>query len=143
MRWWVGAYLTVALACTAAWLLLDHRLAEETGLRRQVWLTSDFAGAPFINDFSHGATLDFLDEDLRLPRCFFSARWQGYWYVPSSQFVILHVEADDYADVWVDGELRFERSTGGGHAASVWTPASTNYASTTSSTVARPIFRCS
>ena len=109
-RWWGAACLAVALACTIAWLLLDQRLAEQTGLRRQVWLTGDFEGAPFINDVSSGATLDFLEDDPRLPREFFSARWQGYWYVPSSQFVILHVEADDYADVWIDGELRFARS---------------------------------
>ena len=92
-RGWVVAYLAVALAGTVAWLLLGQRLAEQTGLRRQVWLTGDFEGAPFINDLSPGATLDFLDDDARLPRRFFSARWQGYWYVPSSQIVTLHVDA--------------------------------------------------
>ena len=109
-RWW-AAYLTVALACTAAWLALDRRLAEQTGLRRQVWIANDFQGVPFRSDVSSGADLAFLDEDPRLPREFFSVRWQGYWYVPSSEFVILHVEADDYADIWIDGELRFERTT--------------------------------
>ena len=109
--WWVAAYLAVALSCTAAWLLLDQRLAEQTGLRRQVWLTSDFEGAPLINDVSPGATLDFLDEDPRLPRRFFSARWRGYWYVPTSRSVTLQVVADDYADIWIAGELRFNRST--------------------------------
>ena len=108
--WWVAAYLAVALSCTAAWLLLDQRLAKQTGLLRQVWLTDDFEGVPFINDLSPGATLDFLDDDARLPRRFFSARWQGYWYVPSSQFVTLHVDADDYANIWIDGELRFVKS---------------------------------
>ena len=103
--------MTVALACTGAWLLLDQQLAEQTGLRRQVWLTGDFEGAPFINDLSPGATLEFLDDDARLPRRFFSARWQGYWYVPSSQFITLHVDADDYAAIWIDGELRFAWST--------------------------------
>ena len=111
MRLWVATCLTVALTITGAWLLLDQRLAKQTGLRRQVWLTGDFEGAPFINDLSPGATLDFLDDDARLPRWFFSARWQGYWYVPSSQFVALHVDADDYADIWIDGELRFAKST--------------------------------
>ena len=110
-RRWVTAYLAVALAGTTAWLLLDQRLAEQTGLRRQVWLTGDFQGVPTINDVSPGATLDFLDDDPRLPHEFFSARWQGYWYVTSSQSGILHVEADDYADIWIDDELRFERST--------------------------------
>ena len=67
-RGWVVAYLAVALAGTVVWLLLGQRLAEQTGLRRQVWLTGDFEGAPFINDLSPGATLDFLDDDARLPR---------------------------------------------------------------------------
>ena len=110
-RWWVAAYLAVTLVCTTGWLILSQQLAEQTGLRRQVWLTGDFEGAPFLNDLSPGATLDFLDADARLPRQFFSARWQGYWYVPSSQFVTLHVDADDYADIWIDGELRFAKST--------------------------------
>ena len=98
-RGWVTAYLAVALAGTTAWLLLDQRLAEQTGLRRQVWLTGDFQGVPAINDVDPGATFDFLDDDPRLPREFFSARWQGYWYVTSSQSGILHVEADDSADI--------------------------------------------
>ena len=110
-RLWVATCLTVALTSTGAWLLLDQRLAKQTGLRRQVWLTGDFEGVPFINDLSPGATLDFLDDDARLPRQFFSARWHGYWYVPSSQSVTLHVNADDYADIWIDGELRFAKST--------------------------------
>ena len=109
-RLWVATCLTVALTTTGAWLLLDQRLAKQTGLRRQVWLTGDFEGAPFINDLSPGATLDFLDDDARLPRRFFSARWEGYWYTPSSQFVTLQVDADDYAKIWIDGELRFAGS---------------------------------
>ena len=110
-RGWVAAYLAVALAGSIVWLLLDQRLAEQTGLRRQVWLAGDFEGAPFINDISPDATLDFLEDDPRLPREFFTARWTGYWYVPSSQFVVLHVGADDYADIWIDGELPFAKST--------------------------------
>ena len=110
-RGWMVTCLAVALAGTVAWLLLDQRLAEQTGLRRQVWLAGDFEGAPFINDISPDATLDFLDDDARLPRRFFSARWQGYWYVPSRRSVTLQVDADDYADIWIDGELQFARST--------------------------------
>ena len=110
MRLWVATYLTVALTSTGAWLLVDQRLAKQMGLRRQVWLTSDFEGVPFRIDVDPGATLTFLEDDPRLPRRFFSARWEGYWYTPSSQFVTLQVDADDYADVWIDGELRFARS---------------------------------
>ena len=110
-RWWVAAYVAVTLVCTTGWLILSQRLAEQTGLRRQVWLVNDFQGTPVINDVAHEPTLDFLDDDLRLPREFISARWHGYWYVPSRQSFTLHVHADDYADIWIDGELRFNRSS--------------------------------
>ena len=49
-RWWVAAYLAVTLVCTTGWLILSQRLAEQTGLRRQVWLVNDFQGTPVIND---------------------------------------------------------------------------------------------
>ena len=110
-RWWVAAYLAVTLVCTTGWLILSQRLAEQTGLSRQVWLANDFQGIPVINDVAREPTLDFLDDDPRLPREFISARWRGYWYVPSSRSFTLHVEADDYADIWIDGEQRFARSS--------------------------------
>ena len=110
-RWWIAAYLAVTFVCTTGWLVLGQRLAEETGLRRQVWLANDFQGAPVIDDVARSATLDFLDDDPRLPREFISARWHGYWYVPSRQSFTLHVYADDYADIWIDREQRFARSS--------------------------------
>ena len=109
-RWWVAAYLAVTLVCTTGWLILSQRLAEQTGLHRQVWLANDFQGIPVINDVAREPTLDFLDDDPRLPRRFISARWRGYWYVPSRRSFTLHVVADDYADVWIDGE-RVARSS--------------------------------
>ena len=93
------------------WLILSQRLAEQTGLRRQVWLANDFQGTPVINDVAREPALDFLVDDPRLPREFISARWRGYWYVPSRRSFTLHVEADDYADIWIDGEQRFARSS--------------------------------
>ena len=110
-RWWIAAYLAVTLVFTTGWLILSQRLAEQTGLRRQVWLVNDFQGTPVINDVAREPTLDFLDDDPRLPREFISARWRGYWYVPSRRSFTLHVEADDYADIWIDGEQRFARSS--------------------------------
>ena len=104
------AYLLLTLTCTATWLLLGQRLAEQSGLRRQVWLSSDFQGVPFINDISPGAGLEFLDDDPRLPRELFSARWLGYWYVSTDQSVFFRVDADDYVDIWIDGELVFPKS---------------------------------
>ena len=82
----------------------------QTGLRRQVWLANDFQGAPVISDVAHTTALDFLDDDPRLPPDFISARWHGYWCVPSRQSFTLHVHADDYADIWIDGKQRFARS---------------------------------
>ena len=110
-RWWVAAYLAVTLVCTTGWLIFSQRLAEQTGLRRQVWLVNDFQGTPVINDVAREPTLDFLADYPRLPREFISARWRGYWYVPSSRSLTLHVEADDYADIWIDGEQRFAQSS--------------------------------
>ena len=120
-RWWVAAYLAVTLVCTTGWLILSQRLAEQTGLRRlandfqgtpsSTTLANDFQGAPIINDVAREPTLDFLVDDPRLPREFISARWRGYWYVPSRRSFTLHVEADDYADIWIDGEQRFARSS--------------------------------
>ena len=49
--WWVAAYIAVTLVCTAGWLFLGQRLAEQTGLRRQVWLANDFQGVPFIRTY--------------------------------------------------------------------------------------------
>ena len=101
----------MTFVCTTGWLILGQRLAEQTGLRRQVWLANDFQGTPVIDDIARSATLDFLDDDRRLPREFISARWRGYWYVPSRQSFTMHVYADDYADIWIDREQRFARSS--------------------------------
>ena len=109
-RWWITAYLAVTLVCTTGWLILGQRLAEQTGLRRQVWLANDFRGTPVINDIAREPALDFLDDDPRLPRRFISARWRGYWYVPSHRSFTLHVVADDYADIRIDG-ARIARSS--------------------------------
>ena len=76
-----------------------------------MWLANDFQGPPVINDVAREPALDFLVNDPRLPREFISARWHGYWYLPSSRSFTLHVEADDYADIWIDGEQRFARSS--------------------------------
>ena len=105
------AYVAVVLSCTIIWLFLSAWMADQAGLRRQVWVANDFPGAPVTNDISPRVTLDFLDDDPRLPRQFFSARWRGYWYVPNSQSVTVHVQADDYLDIWIDGTHHFARSS--------------------------------
>ena len=108
--WWgIGAYGAAALACTAAWLVLGPQVAERTGLRRELFLASDFAGRPFRDEVSENISLDFLDDDERLPRRHFSVRWRGYWYVPDGGQVEIHGEGDDWLSVHVDGELALRR----------------------------------
>ena len=105
------AYVAVVLTSTVTWLLLSAWMADRTGLRRQVWVANDFPGAPVTSDISPRVTLDFLDDDPRLPREFFSARWRGYWYLPDGQSITVQVQADDYLDLWIDGTRHFTGSS--------------------------------
>ena len=106
----MAAYLAVTLVCTTGWLILSQRLAEQTGLCRQVWLVNDFQGTPVINDVAREPTLDFLDDDRRLPRRFFSVRWSGFWYLPDDTDIGLHGAGDDRLDVWIDDVLVIRRT---------------------------------
>ena len=109
LRWGIGAYGATALACTAAWLVIGPQVAEQTGLRRELFLANDFAGRPFRDEVSENISLDFLDDDERLPRRHFSVRWRGYWYVPDRGPVEIYGTGDDWLTVHVDGELVLRR----------------------------------
>ena len=108
-RWGIGGYATLALACTAAWLLLGSQAAERNGLRRELFLVNGFVGQPFRQEVSEGISLDFLHDDERLPRQRFGVRWRGYWYVPDDGPIVIHGEGDDWLTVHVDGELVLRR----------------------------------
>ena len=110
-RWLVAVSVALTLLCTAGWLILDQRLAQQTGLRRQVWLTNNFQDAPVISDVTRAVTLDFLDNDPRLPRRFFSARWSGFWYLPDDADIELHGDGDDRLNVWIDDVLVIRRTS--------------------------------
>ena len=107
------AYAAIAVALTGLFLILEERLSERTGLRRQVFANTSFTGTPLAADVSPDVSLDFLDDDPTLPRRFFSARWLGFWYVPESGVVELRGAGDDRLDVWLDGELVIRRSPPG------------------------------
>ncbi|MXY23729.1 MAG: hypothetical protein F4Y45_04300 [Acidobacteria bacterium] len=107
-RWSIGAYGTIALACTTAWLVIGPQAAERTGLRRELFLGNGFEGAPFRDEVSENISLDFLAEDERLRR-YFSVRWRGYWYVPESGPLQIHGAGDDWLNVYIDGELVLQR----------------------------------
>ncbi|MXZ71398.1 MAG: hypothetical protein F4Z04_07825 [Acidobacteria bacterium] len=108
LRWGLGAYGAVALACTAAWLIVGPQAAERTGLRRELFLGNGFAGQPFRDEVSENISLDFLAEDERLRR-YFSVRWRGYWYVPESGPLEIHGAGDDWLNIYIDGDLVLRR----------------------------------
>ena len=101
--------MAVALACTAAWLVLGPQAAERTGLQRELFLANRFAGPPLRSEVSDGISLDFLDEDTRFPRQRFSVRWHGYWYVPEGGPIAIHGVGDDWLNVHIDGESVLRR----------------------------------
>ena len=107
--WGIGAYGVAVLACTAAWLVIGPQAAEQTGLRRELFLVNRFAGPPLRTEVSDGISLDFLDEDERFPRRHFSARWRGYWYVPDGGSIAIHGAGDDWLSLHIDGELVLRR----------------------------------
>ena len=78
-------------------------------LRRELYLSNQLCGAPFRQAVSQGISLDFLDDDGRLPRERFSVRWRGYWYVPDDGPIVIHGEGDDWLNVHIDGELVLRR----------------------------------
>ena len=111
MKWCAAIYVTVSVALTASFLLLNANLAKRTGVNRVMYPESGFTSAPLFADVSQDITLDFLNEIPGLPRRFFSVRWEGYWYVPETRPFTLHGAGDDRLDVWVDGELVIRRQS--------------------------------
>ena len=105
-----GVYATLAVVLTASLLVLGGRAAELNGLHRQVFPEVGFRGAPLVDDISRDVTLDFLHDDSTLPRRFFSARWQGFWYLAQATDLELHREGDDRLEVWVDDEVVIGRT---------------------------------
>ena len=105
----VGAYAVLAVALSAVLLTLQTHTADLSGLQRRVYPGVGFAGEPLLDDFNPDVTLGFLDDDPALPRQFFSARWQGFWYVPEAGDYDIHGSGDDRLDVWIDGVLVIRR----------------------------------
>ena len=106
----IGTYAALTVIVTVSLLVFGPRAAERTGLHRQVFPEIGFRGTPLLDDISSGVTLDILDEDPTLPQRFFSARWQGFWYLPEATDLELHGEGDDRLDVWIDDELVIRRT---------------------------------
>ena len=104
------AVASVTVVVTVLSLVLSARADELTGLARQVYPETGFAGAPVLDGISPDVDLGFLDEYPTLPRRFFSARWHGFWYLPKGAAVELLGEGDDRLDVRVDGALVIRRT---------------------------------
>ena len=104
------AVAAVTVVVTVLSLVLSARANELTGLARQVYPETGFAGAPVLDGISPDVDLGFLDEYPTLPRRFFSARWHGFWYLPKGAAVELLGAGDDRLDVRVDGALVIRRT---------------------------------
>ena len=68
------AVAAVTVVVTVLSLVLSARADELTGLARQVYPETGFAGAPVLDGISPDVDLGFLDEDPTLPRSASSAR---------------------------------------------------------------------
>ena len=66
----VAGYAVAVAALAALLIVLGGALAERTGANRQVYPSVGFSGVPVLADFGSDVSLDFLDDDLNLPRRF-------------------------------------------------------------------------
>ena len=105
-----AGYAALTVALTGLLFVLEERVSERAGLRRQIYGSVGFDGVPLVADVSPDVSLDFLDNDPAMPRRFFSARWSGYWYLPESGAIELRGAGDDRLDVWLNGELVIRRT---------------------------------
>ncbi|MYD70505.1 MAG: hypothetical protein F4W89_07155 [Acidobacteria bacterium] len=109
-RVFATVYAAITVVLSVLLLALEAGLAERAGLRRLVFPGVEFAGTPVLDDISSDVALDFLEDDPTLPRRFFSARWQGFLYLPEPAVLELYGAGDDRLEVWIDGDLVIRRT---------------------------------
>ena len=118
-RWWLTrrgltaatAYLLVAVGLSALAAALDPRFQTVRGLTLSFYDNAVFEGEPVFQQTTTAINLVFLEERPDLPRRFFSARWEGVWYVAHAQTIDLHVGGDDRVVVSLDGRTVHERNS--------------------------------
>ena len=106
--WLLVGSVTLAVALTVVYSILQAILSERTGLRQQVWQLSERTrdeGALLVDDITPAPELDFLQRTSELPRRFFRVSWSGYWYFPQAQQIDVYGAADDRIEVWIDDRL--------------------------------------
>ena len=81
----------------------DRRQRSKPGCDANSFCRMTSSGGPLREEVSESMSLDFLHDDMRLPRRFFSARWRGYWYMPDGALLEIHGAGDDWLTVHVDG----------------------------------------
>src|SRR3972149_10924514 len=99
--------LLAALTASVLWAGLRAGVATPTGLVRTVF------GAvgerePLHETRTHDVDLSFMTAP-HMPRSFFSARWHGIWQSDRAGRYALHLGADDWARLTIDGEVLLER----------------------------------
>ena len=76
---------------------------------------------PVIQRLTRHVDLDFLEEDSGLPRRYFSARWVGFWHVPTAGEMDVYAAADDAVEIRLDGAVILQRNADVGLATEVTT----------------------
>lgn len=103
----VRGSLLVALIAGLAWGVLRTLAWTPEGFTRTVYADIGFNGER-REELARSPGLEFMARP-HMPRRFFSARWQGVWVLSRSGDVDLHLGADDWARLLVDGEPVLER----------------------------------
>lgn len=95
--------LFAAVTLTVVWVLLRLAAGTPTGLTRTTYARNGWIDPPVERARTDRIDLDFASKP-HAPRRFFSARWQGVWYLDRDGAYDLHLSADDWARLAIDGE---------------------------------------
>ncbi len=107
-------YVGVALALTAASVLLNRTIAPQAGLVRSFYPQPSFTGPPSAKAVTPDLTLDFVERTPGLPKRHFSVLWAGFWFLREADTVDVYAGADDSAEVFIDRHLVLRRGPGVG-----------------------------
>src|SRR3972149_8326786 len=107
--------LLAALTASVLWAGLRAGGATPPGRVRAV-LGAVGEREPLHETRTHDVDLSFMTAP-HMPRRFFSARWHGIWQIDRAGRYALHLGADDWARLAIDGEVLLERDRERGYGA--------------------------
>ena len=90
-----GLILYGLIALTAAWCSRAPNRAD-AGLHQTYLTRPDAHERPMrLERVAPALDLSILDAHPELPKRFFTLRWEGYWYLPSTRYLDLYAGGDD------------------------------------------------